>query len=263
MIVKLKNKNINVKIIILILILVILLVISIIYFKYSTKNNEGFENSKAHLVLEGGMNDAYQILFINLDNRPDRLEAITKQLKNQGVNMEKVHRIPAHYTPGNGHLGCAKSHIDALKYALNNNFKNVIILEDDFKFNTKAEETKNLFDKLFKEVDKREWDVILFAFSSGKPKKTKYSFLNKITEAQTSSGYIINKDYYQILINTFQKSVDNMKQERTSGVKWEQWALDQVWKVNQKNDRWFAFNPLIGKQDDELPSTIQKITNYN
>ena len=78
--------------------------------------------------------------------------------------------------------------------------------------------------------------VILFAFSSGKPKETKYPFLNKITEAQTSSGYIINKDYYQILINTFQKSVNNMKPERTSGVKWEQWALDHVWKENQKND---------------------------
>ena len=260
------NNNTKTKIIILIVILIILLVILIIYFKYNNKSNEGFEDedkNKGTFELEGGMNNAYQILFINLDNRKDRLEAITKQLKNQGVNMEKVHRIPAHYTPGNGHLGCAKSHIDALQYALNNNFKNVIILEDDFKFNTTAEETKKLFDKLFNEVDKKEWDVILFAFSSGKPEKTKYSFLNKITEAQTSSGYIINKDYYQILINTFQKSVNNMKPERTSGVKWEQWALDQVWKENQKNDRWFAFNPLIGKQDDELPSTIQQITNYN
>ena len=268
--VKAKNNEKVFKIIIIVLIIIIILIsitslILILYLRNKNKKIEHFEDIKQNLKvhLKDGMNNTNQILFINLDNRTDRLEAITKQLNDQGVNMEKVHRITAHYTPGNGHLGCAKSHRDALKYALDNNFENVIILEDDFKFNTKPEETKDLFNKLFNEVDKSEWDVILLAYSYGKPENSKYSFLNKITDAQGGSGYIINKNYYQVLIDTFQKSIDNMKQEKTSGVNWEQWALDQVWKVNQKNDKWFAFNPLIGKQDNELKSTIQSITNYN
>ena len=275
MIFKLNNNNltninnIKTKIIIFILILIILLVILIIYFKYNydynNKNNEGFEDSKeiVELKREDGINNIDQILFINLDNRKDRLEAITKQLKNQGVNMEKVHRIIAHYTPGNGHLGCSKSHRDAVQYALNNNFENIIILEDDFKFNTSPEETKNLFNKLFNEVDKMDWDVIMLDQREGIIEKTKYSFLNKITNAIGGFGYIINKKYYQILIDTFQKSVDNMSIEKTSEIGSEKWSLDQVWKVNQKNDKWLVFDPLIGKHDDELFSSIETITNYN
>ncbi len=159
---KLKNKiNRRIIIIISIIVLLIITIISIIlilYFKYKNKKIENFEdknqNQNLKVSLDNGINNTEQILFINLDNRKDRLEAITKQLNDQKVDMKKVHRITAHYTPGNGHLGCAKSHRDALQYALDNNFDNVIVLEDDFKFNTRPEETKDLFNKLFNEVDK-------------------------------------------------------------------------------------------------------------
>ena len=99
----------------------------------------------------------------------------------------------------------------------------------------------------------------------GKENNTKYDFLKKITDAQAGSGYIVNKSYYPIMISIFEKCVQNMSKDstKTSGVNWEKWALDQVWKENQKEDRWFTFNPLIGKQDDQLFSTIQTITNYN
>ena len=101
---------------------IILLVIYVFYL-YKQKI-EKFEPEEYY---PGGMNMVDQILFINLDNRKDRLEAITKQLKNQMVQMNKVHRISAHYTPGNGHLGCAKSHLDAIRYANDNGFENIIV----------------------------------------------------------------------------------------------------------------------------------------
>lgn len=252
--------NYNNIIFIVVLVIIILIIVIILYKKYK-KHIDRFEDS--YKSYDGGINKVDQILFINLDNRKDRLEAITNQFKSVGVDMEKVHRIPAHYTPGNGHLGCAKSHLDAVKYAQENNFENVLVFEDDFKFDTNLEQTNNVFNNLFNQVNKREWDVIMLTYSYGKPTNSKYSFLNKITEAQAGSGYIINKSYYPVLIKTFEKCVANMKSEKTSGVNWEQWALDQVWKENQKVDRWFSFNPLIGKQDAELVSSIQAITNYN
>ena len=252
--------NFNNIIFLVVLVIIIIIIVIILYKKYKTRI-EKFEDS--YQPFNGGINKIEQILFINLDNRKDRLEAITKQFKSVGVDMKKVHRIPAHYTPGNGHLGCAKSHLDAIKYAQDNNFENVVVFEDDFKFNTNLEKTNELFNNLFEQVNKREWDVIMLTYSYGKPSSSKYSFLNKITEAQSGAGYIINRSYYPILIKTFEKCVANMKPEKTSGVNWEQWALDQVWKENQKADRWFLFNPLIGKQDTELVSSIQATTNYN
>ena len=262
---KVKNNKKLFKIIIIALIIIIITILIILHSKNKNKKIEHFEDKKQNLKVpfEDGINNIDKILFINLDNRKDRLDAITKQLNDQKVNMEKVHRIPGHYTPGNGHFGCSKSHRDAVQYALNNNFENVLILEDDFKFNTTTEETKNLLNKLFNEVDKSEWDVIMLDQREGIIEKSKYSFLNKITNAIGGFGYIINKNYYQILIDTFQKSVDNMSSEKTSEIGSEKWSLDQVWKINQKNDKWFVFNPLIGKHDDELFSTIDQITNYN
>jgi len=239
---------------------IILLVIYVFYL-YKQKI-EKFEPEEYY---PGGMNMVDQILFINLDNRKDRLEAITKQLKNQMVQMNKVHRISAHYTPGNGHLGCAKSHLDAIRYANDNGFENIIVLEDDFKFSTDKEVTHKLFNNFFTKVNKNEWDVVMLTHLYGKENNTKYDFLKKITDAQAGSGYIVNKSYYPIMISIFEKCVQNMSKDstKTSGVNWEKWALDQVWKENQKEDRWFTFNPLIGKQDDQLFSTIQTITNYN
>jgi GR25 family glycosyltransferase involved in LPS biosynthesis len=238
-------------------IIVIYIIIKII--KSFILKKEHFTNNQA----QSGINRTKQILFINLDNRKDRLESIKNQFKNQNVNMDKVHRINAHYTPGNGHYGCAKSHLDAIKYAQEKGFDNVIVFEDDFKFTTTAEKTNEMFNNLFNELKETEWDVILLAEIYGKREETKYPFLNKITGSQTSSGYIIHKNYYSKLIETFQKCVDNMTSEKTTGVNWEQWALDQAWKVNQKKDKWFVFNPLMGEQDKQLISTIETITNYN
>jgi GR25 family glycosyltransferase involved in LPS biosynthesis len=260
----LKNKNI---ILISVLIIVIVALLTYLLLKKLNKTNKTNpkiqENFEAKMNLNDGLNSVDQILFINLDNRPDRLEAITNQLKSQNVDMSKVHRIPAHYTPGNGHYGCAKSHLDAMKYALNKGYETILVFEDDFKFSTKPEETKDLLNKLFTNVSKDEWDVILLTHSAGVTEKTKHSFLEKITNGQTSSAYIIGKNYYPILINTFQKCIDNMPKEKTSEVNHEQWALDQVWKKNQKEDKWMVFKPLIGEQDSKLVSTIQSITNYN
>ncbi len=257
-----KLVNLNNTIFIIVLVVIVTIIVIILYKKYKKNHSEGFEDVN-YQPYDGGINRVDQILFINLDNRKDRLEALTQQLKNQRVDMKKVHRIAAHYTPGNGHLGCAKSHLDALKYAQENNLENVVVLEDDFKFNTDSEKTNQLFNTLLDNVNVREWDVVMLSYANEKIKETKYPFLNKVLEASTSSGYIINKNYYSVLIKTFEKCVNNMSSERTSGVNWEQWALDQVWKTNQKEDRWFSFNPLIGKQDEELVSSIQATTNYN
>ncbi len=258
-----KNKN-NIIIVVLIILIILMLVYLVLKkITKNTKQNQTNEYFEVKINKNQGINSVDQILFINLDNRKDRLKAITNQLQSQNVDMNKVHRISAHYTPGNGHYGCAKSHLDALKYALKKGYETVLILEDDFKFNTKSEVTNDLFQKILTTIPKNEWDVIMLTHAYGKEEKTKYPFLNKIIDAHTSSGYIIGKDYYPVLINTFQECVNNMTPEKTSSSKFEYWALDQKWTKNQKEDKWMVFNPLIGEQDRELVSTIQTTTNYN
>jgi GR25 family glycosyltransferase involved in LPS biosynthesis len=253
--IKKNSFNVIINIFLILIIVVIIVFIAVILFN---KNIEKFENK----VYNQGINNADKILYINLQDRKDRNEYIMNQLLRYGATNDKIHRINAHYTPGNGHLGCAKSHRDAIQYAIDNNLENVIVFEDDFTFSTSMEETNDLFNKFFKQVDKNEWDVVLFAHSNGKVVDTKYPFIEKITNAQDGSGYIVNKKYFEILRNTFNKSVTNMKQEKTNNINFEPYALDQVWKENQMKDQWMVFNPILGKQNKKLESTIETITNY-
>jgi GR25 family glycosyltransferase involved in LPS biosynthesis len=257
-----KKSNIDlVKIVISLIFLVIfvfLLVKLLNYFYF--KKIEKFENSQ---VYTSGINNADKILFINLKDRKDRFESIMAELTKQGAAADKIYRIDAHYTPGNGHLGCAKSHYDAMQYAIDNNLNNVIVFEDDFIFSTKPDETNKMFNDLFNNVDQNEWDIVLFAHTYAQHTDTKYPFLHKIIVAQTSSGYIVPKKYFKTLQDVFKKSVDNIKQEKTTNSNFEPYALDQLWKENQKTDKWLGFTPALGKQDDKSASTIQEITNYN
>ena len=143
--------------------------------------NEMFDNVRL------GLNRIDKIYYINLENRPDRKKLIEEQLSEQNVDKDRIHRIDAYYTPNNGHYGCAKSHVDALKDAILHNYKNILILEDDFHFNLKKSEISNMIDRMFNEVDEK-WDIILLARINGKLEDTKYDFLDKVNgEASTSS----------------------------------------------------------------------------
>ena len=77
------------------------------------------------------LNNFDAIAYINLKHRKDRKNHILKELKRLKVDKKKLHRVEARFTPFNGHLGCALSHIDALDFAIKKNLNNILILEDD------------------------------------------------------------------------------------------------------------------------------------
>ncbi len=250
----LKKNNLGLCICVIILIISFLLII----ITHKFDNIDNFQNE----IYTEGLNNVDKILYINLENRKDRNEYISNQLQKYGVKKDKIHRINAHYTPGNGHLGCAKSHLDAIQYAIDNNLDNVIVFEDDFTFLNSPDDTKKMLNDFFNKVDKNEWDVVLFSHSKGETTDFKYPFIKKITNAQDGAGYIVNKKYFEILKNTFDKSVNNIRQKKTTQINFEPYALDQVWKKNQQVDQWMVFNPVLGRQNKNLESTIEAVTNY-
>ena len=72
----------------------------------------------------------YPILYINLDNRPDRNKHIIKILSDNKLFGERVSAIK----DTNGYIGCVSSHIKCLDIAIRKDYDAVIILEDDFIF---------------------------------------------------------------------------------------------------------------------------------
>jgi len=139
------------------------------------------------------------ILYINLEKRKDRKEHMEKQLKK--YNFERVNAIENE----NGYVGCAESHIKCLKLAIERNYEEVIILEDDFMFLN----GNNFNDMKIPEFD---FDILLFCNRIKKCEKIDETF-NKVIDCSWASGHLVRKNLYGPLIQNLQESKELIKKE--------------------------------------------------
>lgn len=95
------------------------------------------------------------IRYINLDERPDRLEAFQKRLSRLGIELLSS-RSAAVRTPNNHHVGCALSHRAVIADARQRRLKNVLVFEDDAVFDR---DTLPMLSAMLEELDGIEWDV--------------------------------------------------------------------------------------------------------
>ena len=70
-----------------------------------------------------------KVIYINLEERKDR-RISTESLLGKIFEKNKITRCNA-IKSDCGAIGCTKSHIKCLEYAINNECKNILILEDD------------------------------------------------------------------------------------------------------------------------------------
>jgi len=110
------------------------------------------------------------VYLINMDKDTDRLEKVTKECKKFNINFERfngvdplklskkelnkyVSKICQNICP-NGIIGCGVSHMKIYEDAIKNNYKNILVLEDDIYFNDKLyEELNNAMIELPKDYD--------------------------------------------------------------------------------------------------------------
>lgn len=182
-------------------------------------------------------NNIDKIIYINLEKRPDRRDEMETELTNFSLSGERFNAIEfAEF----GTVGCMKSHLSVLKLAKERNYKNVLILEDDFTFTVSKEEFEEKLAKLF-ELD---FDVCMLSHHQLNYNKTEYDFLLKVVSAQTASGYIVNQHYYDKLIQLFEWAAPLLEQTRAHWI----YANDQIWKSLQETDNWYCFDKRLGKQ---------------
>ena len=239
----------------LLVLLIILLIVICLYITKAYRIIDYFDNDKS------GLNRFDGIVYINLEKRGDRQKHICEMLKEYGVDKSRIHKISASYIPKNGHKGCAQSHILALTLAKINNWENVLILEDDFTFIKEPNEVKDIVNRMFNDF-KDNWDVVMFATNGKKERKLELDYIVGVDgSAATTSGYAVNKHFYDKLLDNFKTANENMKYDHSTSNGWEKWAIDQQWKKLQPESRWYCFEPVLGKQAG-MGSTIQNETNY-
>lgn len=181
-----------------------------------------------------------KIYYINLAHRRDRNEQILYEFRKMNIPQTKYERFNAIHHKEIGGVGCGRSHAAVLEDALQKGYQQIMVIEDDFQFCVTAPEFYSAIDKL----NQMEYDVCLMAYCMKESAETNTPNFRKVLEAQTTSGYIIKRHYFQKLIDVFREAADNF--ERTN-YHWMH-AIDVMWKPLQRADNWICFYPRLGKQ---------------
>lgn len=173
-------------------------------------------------------------LFINLTHRTDRLSHILEQFDKLGISGERVDAIKT----SSGAIGCTQSHIKCLEIAIERDFEQVFICEDDIDFLD-----VNLFKQNFvKFAQNKEisWDVIIIGGNNVPPYQQVTDYCARVFYCQTTTGYLVKKSYFNTLLQNFKLGLALLLQNPTRK---SEFAIDMYWKRLQLQDYWYMITP--------------------
>ena len=207
------------------------------------------------------MEDIECVYYINLEKREDRKNQFLEEMRKYDIPDKKIHRISGTYIKDFGSLGCAYSHIRALEEFLQSPYQTCLIFEDDFQFTLEKEYFYRILTELFQQSLK--FDVVLLAGNILEQSTSPYPFLKRVTDAQTTSGYLITKDFAPILLKNFQEAAYMLYEYYVvHETRVENFCIDRHWKHLQKKYIWYTFFPKAGLQREGFSDIEQRKTNY-
>jgi glycosyl transferase family 25 len=192
------------------------------------------------------------LIYINLDSRQDRKEHVVKELKKIEVNEpERFKAIKL----DNGALGCSMSHLKCLEIAKQREYNSVLICEDDIEFLN----PELFLTQLNKFLDSQiRWDVVLIAGNNMLPYKSINDMCIQTYNCQTTTGYIVQKHYYDKLIKNYKEGIQNLIKNPENN----EYKIDKYWFKLQRDDNWFLITPLSVVQREDYSDIEKKTTNF-
>jgi glycosyl transferase family 25 len=204
--------------------------------------------------------------FINLEERKDRLDHVLKEFEKLNIQGERINAVKTQ----TGAVGCSLSHIKCLELAKERDYDQIFICEDDITFLDPKLLIENLgkfkeamdekrFDSLLvkktihgivNSAHENGWDVIIIGGNNGPPSTKLGDCCRRVYNCQTTTGYIVKKHYYDVLIKNMKEGVQQLLKNPENK---QQYALDIHWKILQHNDNWFMI----------IPPTVIQYNNYS
>jgi glycosyl transferase family 25 len=200
------------------------------------------------------------IFFINLDYREDRLDEIEGEITKFDLN-HKTERFPGIRVVDQGILGCTKSHLAVIKMAKERGYRNILILEDDFEFVLSKEDFEKELTLFFDSKINYDVCMISYILQIENPENDiidECPNINRVLEAQTASGYIVNSNYYDTMIELYEWACPLLENTKAHWL----YANDQCWKSLQKKDNWYYFKNRIGRQRASYSDNSMSFMNY-
>ena len=190
-------------------------------------NLEHREDRKNHILSECAKYDLGELSFFNAIN---------------GRNLINTHRIL------NGCLGLILSNIEIIKDAKNNNYKNILILEDDCYFTSEVLNIDTYFDAL-----PDDWDMFYLGGNHNThighlPPKQINEKIVKLQNTLTTHFVAINNNMYDVILARLSK-FDN--------------PIDVVYTAIQKLYNVYSTSNTIAKQLNGYSDIENKVIDYS
>jgi len=199
------------------------------------------------------IDDIQHVLYINLEKRSDRREHVEKELKKIGFPATRFNAIKLK----NGALGCSMSHLRCIQHAKEQNWPHILVCEDDIQF-LDPELFRRQMNKFLKNhID--DWDVLLLAGNNMPPFQEIDETCVKVSQCQTTTGYIVKQHYYDKLIDNFKLGIQFLMREPQKHLIY---AIDKNWFYLQQSDRWYLIIPLTVVQKTDYSDIEKRIVNY-
>jgi len=190
-----------------------------------------------------------KIIYINLDERLDRRMEMQEVLS-VIPDKSKIVRLSAiKYSPGN--IGCTMSHIKALKLAIQNNWRNVLILEDDAGWNNYEQGYNKLVNLLHRYPN---YDVITLGNTWAEFDKPSA----RVIKGFATSGYLANGHYFKKLLANFEKGLELLLLTGDCPT----YCLDVYWEKLMKHDNWYIVNPALVIQRPSKSNIEEGVVDY-
>jgi len=214
--------------------------------------------SVSSVPLIKSITDIKYCLYINLTTRPDRKIHIEGQLRGIGLNPTRFNAIKLK----NGRIGCSMSHLKCLQIAKNNNWPYVMICEDDLLI-LNNETFVNHINRFFRmhgnDSADSKWNVLLLAGNNVPPYKKIDDTCIQVSHCQTTTGYIVKRDYYDILMDNIRIGIENLMKTPDQHIIY---AIDKFWIKLQKQHTWYMLAPIVAVQREDYSDIEERKTNY-
>ena len=190
-------------------------------------------------------------VYINLDERNDRMILCENELKKIGVS--KPQRFSA-IKNKRGNVGCSLSHLKCLENARDDNLPYICIFEDDVVI-SKPNQLKNVVNRILEQGV--QWDVMLLAGNIFKPHKLVTDDYIVVNRSYTTGAYIVKQSYYDTLITNLREGLTLLIKTQASN-----YSIDVHWMKLQQRDTFIIVNPLSVYQRPDYSNIEDKVVNY-
>jgi GR25 family glycosyltransferase involved in LPS biosynthesis len=185
-------------------------------------------------------------IYINLDHRTDRYQHMKYMTKTFGNKVARFSAIRNQH----GAIGCTLSHISVLKTAIENNWNNVLIMEDDAEWN----DFEKGYDTL-KKLTSNPYDVIMLGGSF----VSYYPETFRLHHALTTTAYLVNKHYMKTLLDNFEEGLSNFLLHPSEP---RLYAIDTYNNRLQQADNWYIVQPPLVYQKPTFSDVENTFVDY-